>query len=90
MDVFSQVVWGTRVALLVGLLSAVGSADLGTVVGLVAGYFGGWVDEILMRRPMSLSAPFLPFAMVVISIARPSSQLDVLLIVVFLVAITAR
>ena len=38
MDVFSQLLWGTRVALIVGLLSAIGSVILGTVVGLVAGY----------------------------------------------------
>jgi peptide/nickel transport system permease protein len=45
MDVFSQLVWGTRVAMLVGLLSAIGSVILGTIVGLAAGYFGGWIDE---------------------------------------------
>ncbi len=46
---FSQIIWGTRVALLVGLLSALGSVVLGTLIGLVSGYFGGWVDEALMR-----------------------------------------
>jgi peptide/nickel transport system permease protein len=91
MDVFSEVVWGTRVALLVGLVSAVASAILGTIVGLAAGYFGGWVDDLLMRATdIAFAIPFLPFAMVVISMARPSLALVILLIVIFQWRITAR
>ena len=91
MDVFSQLLWGTRVALLVGLLSAIGSVMLGTVVGLVAGYFGGWIDEVLMRlTDVAFGIPFLPFAMVVISITHPSLGLVILLVVFFLWRTTAR
>ncbi len=91
MDVFSQLVWGSRVALIVGLLSAVGSVVIGTLVGLVAGYFGGWIDEALMRMTdVAFGIPFLPFAMVVISIAKPSLGLVILLVVFFLWRTTAR
>jgi peptide/nickel transport system permease protein len=91
MDVFSQLVWGARVALLVGLLSAVGAAVLGTLIGLIAGYFGGWADEALMRATdIAFGIPFLPFAMVVIAIARPSLLLVILLVVFFLWRTTAR
>lgn len=91
MDVFSQVVWGTRVSLLVGIISAVASAVIGTLVGLVAGYVGGWVDEVLMRTTdVAFALPFLPFAMVVISMARPSLELTILLIAAFLWRATAR
>jgi peptide/nickel transport system permease protein len=91
MDVFSQLLWGTRVAMLVGLLSAIGSVVLGTVVGLVAGYFGGWIDEVLMRlTDVAFGIPFLPFAMVVISITHPSLGLVILLVVFFLWRTTAR
>lgn len=91
MDVASQLIWGTRVALLVGLLSALGSVVIGTLVGLVAGYFGGWTDEILMRlTDVAFGIPFLPFAMVVISIARPSIGLVILLVICFLWRTTAR
>lgn len=91
MDVFSQMVWGARVALLVGLLSAIGSVVLGTFIGLVAGYFGGWIDEVLMRATdIAFGIPFLPFAMVVIAIARPSLLLVILLVVFFLWRTTAR
>jgi peptide/nickel transport system permease protein len=91
MDVASQLIWGTRIALLVGLLSALGSVVIGTLIGLVAGYFGGWTDEVLMRlTDVAFGIPFLPFAMVVISIARPSIGLVILLIVLFLWRTTAR
>jgi peptide/nickel transport system permease protein len=91
MDVFSQLVWGSRVALLVGLLSAIGSALIGTLIGLVSGYFGGWVDEVLMRATdIAFGIPFLPFAMVVIAIAKPSLPLVILLVVLFLWRTTAR
>src|SRR5215475_9612690 len=64
-DVYAQLVWGTRSALAVGLSAAVIVASVGTVVGLVAGYFGGWVDALLMRiADMALSLPFLPFVIV--------------------------
>jgi len=91
MDVFSQLVWGSRVALVVGLLSGIGSVVLGTLIGLVAGYFGGWIDEALMRMTdVAFGIPFLPFAMVVISIAKPSLGLVILLVVFFLWRTTAR
>ncbi len=48
-DTFSNVVYGTRAALLVGLVTAATSLALGGVVGIVAGYFGGYVDDFLMR-----------------------------------------
>jgi len=91
MDVFSQFVWGARVALIVGLISALGSVILGTFVGLVAGYFGGWIDEVLMRMTdIAFGMPFLPFAMVVISIAEPSLALVILLVIFFLWRTPAR
>lgn len=48
-DVFSMVVYGSRVSLLVGLMAAVVSVGIGTSVGLVAGYYGGYMDSLLMR-----------------------------------------
>ncbi len=91
MDVFSQLVWGTRVALLVGLISAIGSVLIGTLIGLFAGYFGGRVDDVLMRiTDVAFGVPFLPFAMVVISIVKPSLPLVIALVIFFLWRTTAR
>jgi peptide/nickel transport system permease protein len=90
-DVLSQLLWGTRVALIVGLISAIGSVLLGTLIGLVSGYFGGWVDEIMMRiTDIAFGIPFLPFALVVISISGPSLPLVILLVTAFLWRTTSR
>lgn len=48
-DVFSRVVYGARVSLLTGLLAAVVALAIGWTLGTFAGYFGGWVDQTLMR-----------------------------------------
>lgn len=72
-DVFSQLVLGTQPSLVVGLSAAVAVAAVGTLVGLLAGYFGGWVDTVLMRvTDILLGMPFLPFVIVVIALLGPS------------------
>lgn len=72
-DVFSQVVMGTRIALVVGVLAALLVTFVGTNVGLVAGYFGGWVDNLLMRLvDMLYGIPFIPFVIVLVSLLKPS------------------
>ena len=48
-DLFSRILYGSRVSLSVGLLGVLISFSLGTVIGGIAGYFGGWVDNALMR-----------------------------------------
>lgn len=48
-DVFSRVVWGSRVSLSVGFVAAGVAVVLGTVIGAVSAYFGGWVDHVLQR-----------------------------------------
>ncbi len=48
-DVFSAVIWGTRISLQVGLIAVGIGATVGVLCGLVAGYYGGWLDMVLMR-----------------------------------------
>lgn len=48
-DIFSQILQGSRISILVGLLSVAFAGSIGIVVGLMAGYFGGVVDSIIMR-----------------------------------------
>lgn len=48
-DVLSRVIWGSRVSLLFGILAASMSLALGASLGLLAGYYGGWVDQVLSR-----------------------------------------
>jgi peptide/nickel transport system permease protein len=72
-DIFSQLVYGSRAALLVGFSAAIAVSLIGTVVGLVSGFYGGWVDAILMRlADVAFGIPFLPFIIVLASFLKPS------------------
>lgn len=72
-DVYSQIVMGTRVALLVGFLTALIVTFIGTTIGLISGYYGGWIDNLLMRFVDILySIPFIPFVIVLVSLLKPS------------------
>jgi peptide/nickel transport system permease protein len=72
-DVLSQLVAGTRVPLIVGVCSAFFIVLIGTNLGLLAGYFGGRVDDVLMRlTDVAFSLPFIPFAIVLAALFRPS------------------
>ena len=72
-DIYSQLIYGARSALLVGISAAFAVVLIGTLVGLVAGFFRGWVDMILMRfADVALGIPFLPFVIVLSSFLEPS------------------
>jgi peptide/nickel transport system permease protein len=62
-DIFSRVLYGARISLLIALLATAVSVIIGTVVGITSGFFGGWVDAILSRiMDMFLAFPVLVFA----------------------------
>lgn len=64
-DMLLRLLYGGRVSLLVGLAAAIASAAIGTVVGLAAGYYGGWLDALLMRLTDTVIAlPLLPLLIV--------------------------
>jgi peptide/nickel transport system permease protein len=90
-DVFSQLVIGTRSALAVGLTAAATIVAIGTLVGLVAGYLGGWVDTIAMRiADVVLGLPFLPFVLVIAALTRPGTITVVACVALLLWPNTAR
>lgn len=49
MDVFARIVWGARISMSIGIISAVMTLVIGTFFGAMAGYFGGWVDAVVSR-----------------------------------------
>ncbi|MFH0815802.1 MAG: ABC transporter permease subunit [Methanobacteriota archaeon] len=72
-DILSQVIWGSRIALLVGFAAAAFSIGIGAIVGLVSGYYGGWVDAILMRfTDVILVLPSLPLLIIMAALLEPS------------------
>jgi peptide/nickel transport system permease protein len=90
-DIFSQLILGVRPSLYVGLTAAIAVATIGTAVGLVAGYFGGLVDQILMRlADMLLGLPFLPFVIVLAALLGPSLTNIILAVVLLLWPNAAR
>jgi peptide/nickel transport system permease protein len=60
-DMFSRILWAGRISLAVGFLTVAIGATIGIVVGALAGFYGGWLDTLLMRvTDLFLSFPFLP------------------------------
>ena len=80
-DIFTQLVYGARISLVVGLLAATFSTGVGLIVGLVAGYMGKFVDQILMRfTDMLLVIPDTPLYIVLMAVLSPSVWNLILLI----------
>jgi peptide/nickel transport system permease protein len=72
-DILSQVLIGSRVSIGVGLLSALIIVFIGTNVGLVAGYFRGRIEALLMRiTDIAFGIPFFPFAVLLVALLKPS------------------
>jgi peptide/nickel transport system permease protein len=84
-SVLSLTIWGTRISIIVGLAASFITVVIGTAIGLVAGYFGGWRETTLMRlTDWFLVIPFLPLAIVLSVILTPS-----LYTVIFVIGITS-
>lgn len=72
-DVLARVLWGGRISIAVGVAAMLISVTLGTLVGAVAGFFGGVIDVVLMRlTDVFLSIPTLPLLLLVIYLFRDS------------------
>jgi len=68
-DIFSRIVYGARVSLLIAVLATVVSVTIGAIFGVVAGYFGGWVDTLISRvMDVLLAFPVLLFSIALVAI----------------------
>jgi peptide/nickel transport system permease protein len=82
-DVLSRVIWGARVSIPYSVLMVALSVVLGALVGGVAGYFGGWIDEVLMRvADFVFAFPTIILAMAIAAALGPSLRDAVIAIVV--------
>ena len=83
-DVFSRIVYGTRVSLAVAGIVLVGGAIGGTALGMISGWAGGQVDEFLMRVvDFMMATPFILVALVLVIVFGPSVELIIILLIVF-------
>ncbi|NWF86247.1 ABC transporter permease [Candidatus Bathyarchaeota archaeon] len=72
-DIYSQLIYGTQISLLVGLSSAGISVVIGLIVGMIAGYSGGAIDELIMRITDALLViPNLPLLLVLVAVLGPN------------------
>ncbi len=72
-DILTLLMYGGRISLLIGFLAAFTSGGIGTIVGLTAGYFGGWKEDVLMRiTDIVLVIPRLPLMLVLSAILGTS------------------
>lgn len=74
-DIFSRILYGARISLWVGFFSVLGSVVIGTLLGIISGYYGSWVDAIISRIfDIMLAFPSTLLAIAVVAILGPSLQ----------------
>ena len=74
-DLLSQFLLGARISLIVGLVAGAASAGIGAVVGICAGYFGGWVDRgLTFLDDWFLVIPFVPFAVLMAALLQDDAR----------------
>lgn len=71
-DILSRIIYGTRVSVTIGVLSSLFAAVFGTIMGLIAGYYGGRIDEIIMRiGDIMLAFPAIVLGIVIVAVLGP-------------------
>jgi peptide/nickel transport system permease protein len=74
-DILSRIIYGARISLWIGFFSVLGSIVVGSILGILAGYYGRWVDMIISRTfDIMLAFPSILLAIAVVTILGPSLQ----------------
>ena len=90
-DIFSRIIYGTRISLRIGFLGMLLGCVAGVILGLVAGYYGGWWDTVIMRlMDVQLAFPGLLVAICIIAIIGPGLENVILAVGIFSVPLFAR
>ncbi len=90
-DLLSRIIWGARISLSVGFISVIVGGVAGVVLGLVSGFFGGWIDSVVMRLcDVLLAFPGLVLAIGVVAVLGPGISNVIWATAVFSVPVFAR
>ncbi|MDA3940372.1 MAG: ABC transporter permease [Spirochaetia bacterium] len=72
-DLLTRIIYGSRVSLIIGTISVGISLTFGILIGLISGYYGGWVDRIVMRFiDIMLAIPYVLLTIVIVALLGPS------------------
>lgn len=90
-DILSRIIEGTRISLFVGLTSVFAGAIAGTILGLISGYYGRWLDSIIMRFcDVLLAFPGILLAIGIIAILGPGLVNVIVAVAIFSIPVFAR
>ncbi|MDE2785462.1 MAG: ABC transporter permease [Chloroflexota bacterium] len=82
-DLFTRIIYGARVSLVMAGLTLLVGGTMGTVLGLTAGWYGGWIDEVVMRMvDIILALPLILVALVLVVALGPSFQLIIVIMAI--------
>ena len=85
-DIFKRIIYGGRMTMTVGAVAVIVSTIIAIIVGCLSGYFGGWVDMLLMRiTEIFASIPFLPFAMMLSYVIQKNPIDETMRIVIIMI-----
>lgn len=90
-DILSRLVYGSRISLIVGFSAVIIALVFGTWIGLLAGFFGGWLETLIMRiTDMQLSMPYILMAIAIVGALGPSTQNIIIVLALSIWASYAR
>ncbi|QKS73370.1 ABC transporter permease [Paenalkalicoccus suaedae] len=90
-DIFTRIVYGARISLMVGFFAVTGALIFGSALGIIAGYFGKWIDMIISRIfDIMLAFPSILLAIAIVAILGPSLQNALIAIAIINIPIFGR
>lgn len=90
-DILSELIYGTRISLLIGVVSALVVTFVGTALGILAGYLGGWVDRVITQvTNVAMALPDLPLTIILVAFLNASVWNIILAICITAWTSTAR
>ncbi len=89
-DILSELIYGARTSLLIGFIAAIAGTFIGVLIGLVSGYYGGFVDEVLMRlTDACLSIPTLLFTIFLVALTSRMTLFPAICSIIIVISLTS-